>query len=131
MATSEAFDYPDVTLVVVNYLRDALGTVGVYTRVPESRPGSFVLVARRGGVADGPIDRARLVLECWAPDEGEAAALAGAVRDHMRRMRGAFDGYRVARTSEAGLAFLPDELTDTPRYLLTIELSAVAGTPAP
>lgn len=121
-ATWQEWDWPDVTALVVDHL-DAGLVVPVATRVPDPRPAAWVRVQRVGGVAAGPVDNARIVVESWAALEADAAALAAAVRDLMRRMPGNVPGYRVARVTESGgPALIADPLTGTPRYWATFEV---------
>ena len=121
-ATWPEWDWPDVTALVVDHL-DAGLSVPVRTRVPDPRPDAWVRVQRVGGVASGPIDTARVLVECWAAQEADAAALAATTRDLMRRMPGTVAGYRVARVTEAGgPALIADPLTGTPRYWSTFEV---------
>ena len=120
-----ALTYPkwvwaDVPLITIDYLRPLL-SVPVFTVVPAIRPASFVRVQRVGGVASGPIDSARILLECWAATEAAAAALVAIVREHMRAMRGTLSGFMVAGPSESGgPASIADPIAGLPRYLLTV-----------
>ena len=78
-------EFPDAVDVVRTYLQAALDAAGlgvrVVTRVPSSRPPSFVRIERVGGSRlDRITDRPRLDFECWGPDEGAVADLVKAVR---------------------------------------------------
>lgn len=125
-ATWPDWDWPDVTGIVVGHLDLELADT-VATRVPDPRPSTFVRVQRVGGRAVGPVDAARVLVECWADTEVAAAALAGRTRDAMRRIPGNVTGYHVARcTEQGGPSLLSDPLTGTPRYLSTFEVAVRA-----
>ena len=123
-----ALDWPDATALALGYLRPLLPGVTVAGRVPDPLVVPLVRVQRVGGVRDIAYDRARLLVECWAAGEPAAAALAGTVRDLLRRMRGSVGGWTVAATDEVGgPAHLSDPLTATPRVLLTVETTVRAN----
>ena len=67
---------PNLEAALVKYLRDELG-VQVGTRVPATRPASFIRLTRTG---HPPLDRAQsrptVLVECWGSDETAAWSLA-------------------------------------------------------
>ena len=114
--------FPDATFVVVSHLTDAL-TVPVYSQVPSSRPASFVVVRRVGGVRRNEVtDEPMLTIECWAMKPEQAADLAATARAHVDAMAGeTIEGTAVYRVTDiAGPAFLPDPDSDMPRYSFTV-----------
>ncbi|WAL73110.1 hypothetical protein OU787_17315 [Kitasatospora sp. YST-16] len=118
---------PDAVAVVTSYLRSALASRGsavpVVSRVPPTRPPSFVRVERVGGLRATPVtDRARLDVQCWAPTEAAAHDLAALARALLDDLPGVRDGVTVYRVSEASSPmWLPDELTSTPRFAFAVE----------
>lgn len=123
--------YPDACEVVCPYLAYELG-VHVGTRVPTSRPSTFVVVRRLGGPRLNLVaDNAMLGVECWADSEQEAQDLAQLSRGLIHALRGTSqDGVAVYRITEvAGPQELPDPDSDQCRYVFTLQI-AMRGTSA-
>ena len=117
---TQAWTWPDVVAEVTAVLAAGIDAP-VLTRVPDPRPESFIRVQRVGGAREQVLDRARVVVECWALDEAAAWDLAALARDLLRRARTA-PLLHVAETG--GPALVADPLTGTPRYWLTVEVTA-------
>lgn len=129
--TPQPLAWPDATLITVRYLRTALGALstGTYPSLTGMRVGRalpspmstpFTRVGRVGGPIDEVYDDARLLVESFAATADAVAANAGLVRDLMRLMPGARDGFTVSRVVEVGgPAELDDPQTTLPRYVAT------------
>ena len=123
--TAQAWTWPDVTLAAVAALADTLDA-SVGTRVPDPRPAAFVRVQRVGGPREQVLDRARVLVECWADTEAGAWDLSAAAREAMRTLP-TVGGDVVHVVEVGGPALVADPLTGTPRYLLTFEVTARPG----
>lgn len=120
---------PDVEKAFVAYLSGVL-TPRVSTRVPASRPASFVRVQVVGGdVLNVALDAPRLLFECWAADQGAAWTLARQAWGHVSETRAQWVGgvFVNAITLSRPVNF-PDPDTASPRYQFTADLR-VAMTP--
>lgn len=118
----ESLIYPDAKKTLVTYL-DGRMDVPVRTRVPRSRPVSFVRVLLAGGAGRvGPVlEDVSFTVESWDNDEAAAARRAQEVRDLIRRAY-VMDGHPVYGYSEYGPPVdLPDE-SDQWRYTWTFSL---------
>lgn len=120
----EAVVFPDVEALLVRALPDLVG-VDVMTRVPPTRPDSFVRVKRVGGTTPNRVtDSSVVVVECWAKDEVAASYLARLTRAYVFALAGAeIDGDFVRRVREvAGPQAFPDPVSETPRYQFTVQI---------
>jgi hypothetical protein len=117
--------FPDAVLVTIQYIRQALPSVPVYSRVPDPRPDEFVRIERLGGIRRSLIlDRPRIDVECWSDSEENAEALVSNVRAYVLAMagkRGTTTVYDVAEVS--GPMWLPDSVSGQPRYSFAVEFS--------
>lgn len=129
--TAQAWTWPDVTGAVVDGLAVTLTSAAVGTRVPDPRPSAFVRVQRVGGPREQVLDRARVLVECWADTEAGAWDLSAVVREAMRTLPAVDAGDVIHVTEAGGPALVGDPLTGTPRYLLTFEVTARPGASAP
>jgi hypothetical protein len=121
---------PDVEKAFVAYLNGLL-TPQVSTRVPATRPASFVRVQVVGGdVLNVALDAPRLLVECWAATDGAAFALARQAWAAVSETRAAWVGdvWVSALTLSRPVNF-PDPDTASPRFQFTVDLR-VAMTPA-
>lgn len=121
--------FPDATLVVVSHLDENL-TPPVYSKVPTTRPASFVVVRRVGGVRRNEVtDEPMLTVECWASTDEAAADLAALAFAHIDDMPGqTIEGTPVYRiTDVSGPQYLPDPESQQPRYSFTF-IAAMRGT---
>lgn len=122
---SEVIVFGDIEAAVIGHLGDVLG-VPVATRVPTDRPGSFVRIARVGGIRpDRFRDAAMVVVHCWATTSVEAYNLAALARAHVYAMPDVDDlGVTAYRVQEVGgVANNPDPDSDSPRYTFTAQIT--------
>lgn len=121
---TEVIVFTPAELVAVAHLSEVLN-VPVSTRVPATRPPSYVRVVRTGGGRESLVtDRAQLTVEAWAPTELEAAQLAELARAQLFATAGELIGDTwVNRVGEVGgPAYSPDPASETPRYVFTVLL---------
>ena len=120
----ETIVFPDAVQLVCDHLRAALTPTPVVSRVPTTRPASFVRVRRVGGVRRNLVtDEPTLTVEAWAASEQAAHDLSQLARAHIYAMPGGGDVYRV--TEFAGPALLPDPLSDQSRFTFTVSVATV------
>lgn len=110
-------------LIPVDVEADVIATLtaaadSVATKVPNPRPssGSYIRVRRTGGGALGPVQSApTLLVECWAPDDVAAFALAANAYGRLQAAYGGASvwGGRIALTDPVNYA---DPDTPCPRY---------------
>lgn len=132
---SEVIVFPDAEALIVSYLNAELAGLGesarASTKVPKTKPGSFVRVLRTGGVADFVIDRAQLTVEAWAVDAPTAMSLMQVVRGLMHAVdRVTYDGrtYQLYEPQEfSGPANRPDPDSGWERYTETFSVG-IRGT---
>lgn len=123
---------PDVEVAVVTLL-DAGMTADVATRVPNRRTAEMVRVTSTGGSARNVVQfDARVLVECWGPDETTALDLA---RKAWALLWGAQDTYLdpttyATRIESTGPVNFPDPDTTSPRFqflsTLTVSMTEVA-----
>lgn len=114
---------PDVEKAFIAYLNAAL-TPPVSSRVPNPRPASFVRVQVIGGdTLAVVIDAPRLLVECWAADQGAAFALARQAWARMSETRAAWVGeVWVSSVNLSRPVNFPDPDTTSPRHQFTADL---------
>lgn len=123
---------PDVEQLVVEHLTDELpdywdGTVTVGTRKPNPATGDIVWVRRVGGTPHTEVSDAALVdLLVYADTDERAHDLTAIVRALLWKMRADRKAYRIAEF--AGPSRFADPDSDTPRWLLTVELAVRGST---
>lgn len=135
---SDSVLFTDAAALVIDELRAALeerdNDAAVGHSAPNPRPpAGFVLVRRVGGLRrDLVTDEPMLVIEAWHPSAATAHDLIQTARLVVHAMHGrAVDGVPVYRVTEvSGPAFLPDPLSDQPRYTMTVQV-AVRGATEP
>lgn len=100
--------------------------VPVGTRVPKSRPASFVRVLRVGGVR---LNRAqmesRMVFECWGASDSQAWSLARsawALVNAAPEVDGIGMSVEVMDTDLTEIVNNPDVATGSPRYQFAADL---------
>ncbi len=120
---------------VVSALRSALlddlpdngySSVPVVSRVPATRPTTFVRLFRTGGPRMNLVaDDAQVTVECWSDTDTDAHDLAQVVRALIYSYRGSIiGGVTVYRVRElAGPGWLPDPLSDQPRWTQTFTVA--------
>lgn len=121
---TEIVVFPDVEAALVAALKPVLG-VPVVTKVPPTRPASFVRLTRVGGARLNRItDRPLVVFECWAATEDDASALARLTRAHVEALAQSFAGEAWVRAvvEVSGPQSFPDPVSGTPRYQYTAQL---------
>ena len=116
---SEAIVFPDAEGILVSALKARL-TVPVVTKVPATRPASFVRLVRvGGGRANLVTERPIIVFECWAATGPAAERLSALVHAHVFAL--APDTVRRVR-EVAGRQSFPDPLSESPRYQFTVQI---------
>lgn len=121
---TEAVVFPFIEKLLIAALKPNFA-VPFSTRIPATRPESFVRLVRVGGPRRDLItDRPMVVFEAWAKTEDEAGELglllqarvfALAQTDHPL-------GYVRAVTEVGGLQSFPDPVSNSPRYQFTVQL---------
>jgi hypothetical protein len=138
--------FPDVQLVVVDYLTDVLTDrlehyvfgVKVGTVVERPRLPVAVTVERAGGIRTLPsVDNPRVEIQVWHGTDEHAQLLAQLVRALLHAMPGVVETstgpVTVTRVADfAGPFRSPDPLSNHPRVRLTVEVGVhpVADTTA-
>lgn len=118
---------PDVEALVVAFLKPVISPVKVATKVPATRPASFVRVYRTGGAAlNRVLDQPQITVDAWAASEVDAFELASKCREALLSNASQMQLVRGA-TEVGGLHLNPDPGTNTPRYRFTVGLSVRAG----
>jgi len=127
---TEVIAFPSAEAEARGYLLVRLAARGdtakVLTNVPATRPPRFVRLRRLGGVmADLVTDAPMLTVECWAPTEIEAEALARLVRAEFYAMPEHDFASTTCRdvTEVSGPVNQPDPDANTPRYVFTVILN--------
>lgn len=127
---TETIVFPDVAAAVIAYLREQLVSVWVGHIPPKDTATrtQWVTVTRSGGtVRDRVVDEAQITVDVWAQKTVDAADLAQLVRAHLHALRsqttpGPVVFYSIQEFS--GPAWLPDPVTDRPRFRQTIQIGA-------
>lgn len=116
--------FPNAEAVIATLLRAETGE-RVENQIPNPRVGTFYVVRRVGGprahmVADAP----SLAIEGWDVTDENAHDLAATARAHVLAATGrVIDGVAIYRVDEiAGLANLPDPLSDHHRHTFTVSV---------
>lgn len=120
----EVIVFGDIEAAFVDYLTDALAYRGrpavVAATIPNPRPaGEFVTVTLVGGARRDLVTASpSLMFECWALLASKACSLADLTAALVYSARGeTLSGLTIYRvTPFAGPAFVPDPVTDQPRY---------------
>lgn len=124
----ELIVFPDAEAVMVEHLPARVG-VPVTTKVPASRPDSFLRVQRTGGSRrDRVTDRPMLTFEAWAPTETAAQDLAALAHGHLYLLADEQVGPVRACRDVGGPVSSPDPESDTPRYVFTVLVDMRGGT---
>lgn len=113
--------WPDAVAAVIDTITSA--GIDAYPAVPTPRPDEFVVVQRLGGGIDqdAVFDVAQLDVEVWSGDEGASLvpvwAATRSVIEALRMMPAT--GGDVARVDIETSGYLPDEITGSPRVIIT------------
>lgn len=127
----EVIVFGDVEAAFVDYLEDELAYRGrpttVAATIPNPRPpGEFITVTLVGGARRDLVTASpSLMFECWAPLlASKACSLANLTSALVYSARGEMlSGLTVYQvTPFAGPAFVPDPVTDQPRYRFTVSV---------
>lgn len=117
--------FPDAESMLVAFLKTVV-TVPVSTRVPQTRPASFVRVWRTGGAAvNRVLDRPTITVQAWADSSVDAAELARKCREALLSKSTTMPLVRGVE-EQTGPYSDPDPETGIPRYSLTVRLSVRA-----
>ena len=109
----------DVESMVLPFIR-TVTSAKVATKVPATRPATFVRAWANGGSAvNRVLERVQITVDVWAPSTTDASLLAGAIRN--RFLNDYTDMPLVRGVEEVTRPYYaPDETSD--RYRLTIAL---------
>lgn len=114
--------FVDAEAMSVTFLRGIVTPLKAYTKVPATRPASFVRAYRTGGAAlNRVLEEAQITVDAWAPDEVAASALASACREAFLNNYTLMPLVRGV-TEVSGLHNSPDPDTNIPRYRFTVAL---------
>lgn len=115
--------FPDAVYEVGSYLASRLTARGdatpVYSRVPTTRPATFVRVIRTGGPRRNlVVDDAQITVEAWAATDEAAHDLAQLCRGILLAAPGVATAVRDVQEL-GGPALQPDPDSETPRYVFS------------
>lgn len=126
--------FPDVEALVGAGVRTAnLAGLGarVYSSIPNSPTWPLVIIKRIAGipVERHRLDQARVQVEVWGQNKGEAEALAQQVRVEIHRLEGtAPNGAVIAGVDDdLGLSWQPDPVTSRDRYIFGVAITLHAA----
>jgi hypothetical protein len=120
--------FPDAEALVIDYLAGVLGSgVNVGAELPEDVQAAVPVVAVSlldiDEVLDVVLEDPVLDVEVLAADKASASDLARLVSAYMKALTGKqVPGALVYEVERQGLTWLPDDVTDLPRYVLTYRL---------
>lgn len=133
-----SFIYQDAEQLVINYLRPILAArpepwltgLKIGNKKPETSkaipPDRVLFVRRIGGQSRSHLDLARIDFKCYGRDEAEAQDLAALV---LALMQASVNHSGITTvTPFLGLTNAPDDLSNAPRYMFTLELE-IEGSP--
>lgn len=120
---------PDVEQVAIDLLAETLPpSVAVGSEWPESLARNLPVVAVTLGPSGGPSVKAvtasrGLDVDVLAATKGEARDLAALVSAHLLAAQGSTrPGAQIYEVAESSLIWLPDPVTNTPRYVLVMSM---------
>lgn len=133
-----SFIYPDAELLVINYLRPLLAArseswltgLKIGNKKPETSsaipPDRLIYVRRIGGQPRSHLDLARIDFKCYGKTEYEAQRIAALV---LALMQASVNHSGITTVIPfLGLTNAPDDLSNAPRYMFTLELQ-IEGDP--
>jgi len=133
-----SYIYPDAEQLVLNYLRPLLANrpetwltgLKLGNKRPEGSsatpPGRVLFVRRIGGQPRSHLDLARIDFKCYGKTEFEAQALAALT---FALMQASVNHSGITTVTQfLGLTNAPDDLSNHPRYMFTMEFQ-IEGTP--
>lgn len=119
-------NFVDVESLARGFLIPVVSPVSVHTKVPATRPATFVRVWRTGGAAANRVlDRPIITVQVWGPDSVSAATLAGVCREALLSEGPSLPLVRGVE-EVSGLYFDPDPSTGVDRYTFSVQLSVRA-----
>jgi hypothetical protein len=120
---------PDIEQVAIDLLAEALGPAAtISSEWPENLTEHLPLVAVSLGPSGGSSIKAvtanrGLDIDVLAPTKGEARDLAALVSAYLLAAQGTVrPGARIYGVDEISLIWLPDPVTNTPRYVLVMSM---------
>lgn len=128
MSTPPLTVFPDAEAVTISLLTAALPAgVTVGSEWPEALTDNLPVVAVSlgggGSQLKGVTRAATLDCDVLAATKAEARDLAALVSAHLLAAQGSVQpGARIYGVEEVSLIWLPDEVTDTPRYVLVMSM---------
>src|SRR5690606_10522532 len=118
--------FADVEAFIIPFIKAVVGSVPVGTKVPNPRPATFVRAFVNGGAAvNRVLERVQITVDCWAPNQPAASALAGQIRSAFfnspvhNLVRGVEEVSRPMST--------PDEASDRYRFTIALMVRATRG----
>lgn len=118
MTVPEFVGLPDCEAGLIAWLKPRT-LAKVATQVPNPRPDTLVTVQRIGGVPSQWQDRALILVQCWAPTEPAAWALASNMYAYTEGAAGHGPFQEVRAVS--GVMNFPDPATRNPRFQFTVQ----------
>lgn len=110
--------FPDAELLLIDFLKPFVAPVRVVSKVPGTRPDSFVRVWRTGGAAvNRVLDQPLLTVQAWGTDAWE---LAGKCRDAIHHHGSEITLLRGLE-EVTGPYFDPDPASNVDRVTFTIQ----------
>lgn len=112
--------FADVENLIVPFVQAQVGAVPVATKVPGTRPATFIRCWVNGGASvNRVLERVQVTVDVWAPSTTEASRIAGDIRHAFLNHSGAL--HLVRGVEEVTRPYSnPDETSD--RYRATYAL---------
>lgn len=127
--------FPDIEAMAGKVLRDAgVAAGGVFSSLPNNPTYPLITFSRVGGIPSDErrLDRARIQIEAWGNNKGEARLAAEKARRaiHLAESTAVsqFAGYITRVEDELGLTYLPDPPTGRDRYIFAVGIYALSTT---
>lgn len=119
--------FPDVEQLVIDYLAARLDGVHVGAELPQNLESALPVVAvsllDAAESLDFVLEDAAVDVEVLAADKASASDLARLVAALMKALPGtSVPGAVVYSVERQGFTWVPDDVTELPRYVLTFEL---------
>ena len=118
--------FPDAEAMVIAFLGPRIAPVKVHTKVPATRPASFVRAWRTGGPAvNRVLDQPLITVQAWAPDTETASELARVCREALLNESTAMP--LVRGVEEVTGPYYDPDTTGADRYTFTVQMSVRAA----
>lgn len=116
---AEVIQYGDIYSSLRSILTTHLNVPVYVARVPNPRPGKFIVITPSGGDEKSVTHASRsMILDVWAERESEAYALAEKASAYLRATKNNVDDevliYSVSPLG--GIVWMPDPDADVPRF---------------